>query len=164
MAVDIQQIRIGSVRVGVVGLAEECARLAGEAGNLSDSEMRDLLLARMAGRNYIPAGMQAEYAAAFWWEYRKYRGEAVPDEGGSGLVIEVLGPGCPRCEQLLEEVRYLLVREGIGAGVEHVTDLQAIAAFGPLATPALVIDGRVKSTGRIPPPGQILKWLRVTDD
>ncbi|MBN2433229.1 MAG: thioredoxin family protein [Acidobacteria bacterium] len=80
------------------------------------------------------------------------------------MVIEVLGPGCPRCEQLLEEVRYLLVREGIGAGVEHVTDLQAIAAFGPLATPALVIDGRVKSTGRIPPPGQILKWLRVTDD
>jgi small redox-active disulfide protein 2 len=161
MAADIRQIKVKGVRIGVVGLAEECARLAGEAGAMSESEQRELLLERLAAVNYIPAGMRAEYAAAFWREYRKFRGEAVPDEVGGGLVIKVLGPGCPRCEQLLEEVRNLLAREGLEAEVEHVTDLEAIAAFGPLATPALVIDGRVKSTGRIPPPGQILKWIQA---
>jgi len=164
MATGIQQIRIGGVRIGVVGLAEECARLAGEAGTMPESQQRALLLERLAARNYIPAGMRSEYATAFWREYRKYRGERVAEEAGGRRVIEVLGPGCPRCEQLLEEVRNLLAREGIEAEVEHVTDLQAIAAFGPLATPALVIDGRVKSSGRIPPPGQILKWLGATED
>jgi len=65
-------------------------------------------------------------------------------------TIQVLGPGCPRCKKLAEAAEEAAKAAGIEYSIEKVTDIDAIVGFGVMATPALVIDGEVKVSGRIP--------------
>ncbi len=69
--------------------------------------------------------------------------------------IEVLGPGCANCIRLEKNAREAVTMAGVEAEVIKVTDYQAIAGYGILSTPGLVIDGRVVSAGRIPSAGDI---------
>ena len=62
--------------------------------------------------------------------------------------IQVLGPGCPECRQLKADVETALLRLGIAAEIEHVTEIGRIIAMDVLLTPALVIDGQVCLVGR----------------
>lgn len=64
--------------------------------------------------------------------------------------ITVYGPGCMKCKKAEENVRQVLVETGIQAAVEHVTDMQAIAAAGVMSTPAVAVDGILKLKGRVP--------------
>lgn len=64
--------------------------------------------------------------------------------------ITVYGPGCMKCKKAEENVRQVLVETGIQAAVEHVTDMQAIAAAGVISTPAVAVDGILKLKGRVP--------------
>ena len=64
--------------------------------------------------------------------------------------ITVYGPGCMKCKKTEENVRQVLTETGVEAVVEHVTDMQAIAAAGILSTPAVAVDGVVKLKGRVP--------------
>ncbi len=76
------------------------------------------------------------------------------------MEIKVLGPGCPKCGKVEERVRNSLAALGIAAEVEKVTDIRRMIGFGITATPGLVIDGQVKSTGRIPRVEEIEAWIR----
>lgn len=67
------------------------------------------------------------------------------------MKIEILGTGCPKCQQTEELVQRALSELDLQAEVVHVTDPTAIAAYGVLMTPGLVVDGQVKSTGKVPP-------------
>jgi len=62
--------------------------------------------------------------------------------------IQVLGPGCAKCEKLAANARQAAEELGLEAEVEKVTDLDRILAFGVMTTPALVVDGEVKLVGR----------------
>lgn len=73
--------------------------------------------------------------------------------------IEVLGPGCPNCQQLGANVRAAVTMASVDAEITKVTDYREIRAHGVLSTPGLVIDGRVVSMGRIPSAGDIAEWL-----
>jgi small redox-active disulfide protein 2 len=64
--------------------------------------------------------------------------------------ITVYGPGCAKCQKAEANVRQVLAETGIQAVVEHVTDMQAIAAAGVMSTPAVAVDGIVKLKGRVP--------------
>jgi small redox-active disulfide protein 2 len=75
------------------------------------------------------------------------------------VKIEVLGMGCPRCEQTKKNIYHVLAGLGLAADVSEVKDLKAISAYGVLATPAVAIDGVVKCTGRIPNVDEIKKWF-----
>jgi small redox-active disulfide protein 2 len=75
------------------------------------------------------------------------------------MDIKILGTGCPRCEELQGRTLEALAELNIAAAVEKVTDIKRIAALGVLATPALVIDGQVKCSGRLPRPEEIRLWL-----
>ena len=66
------------------------------------------------------------------------------------MLIQVLGPGCGRCKALHEIVQKAVHDTGVDAQVEKVEDIQKIMAFEILMTPGLVIDGEVKTAGRIP--------------
>ena len=70
---------------------------------------------------------------------------ASPGESG----VQVLGSGCAKCNALEEAVRAALAELGMDAAVGHVTDFAQIAAYGVMTTPALVVDGKVLSYGRV---------------
>ncbi len=74
-------------------------------------------------------------------------------------TIEVLGPGCNNCVRLEKNAREAVAMAGVEAEVVHVTDPREIVAHGILSTPGLIIDGRIRSYGRIPSPGDIAAWL-----
>lgn len=76
-------------------------------------------------------------------------------------VIEVLGPGCQKCQTTEKVVREVVESAGIAAEVIHVTDYAQIAERGVLSTPGLVIDGKVVLAGRVPTREQVAAWLGV---
>jgi small redox-active disulfide protein 2 len=75
------------------------------------------------------------------------------------MEIKVLGPGCPKCEQTEQNVKKAVAETGVDATVEKVTDIMEIAGFGVFGTPAVVIDGEVKSVGKIPTKEDVKSWL-----
>uniref|UniRef100_A0A7C4RNM0 Thioredoxin family protein n=1 Tax=Desulfatirhabdium butyrativorans TaxID=340467 RepID=A0A7C4RNM0_9BACT len=75
------------------------------------------------------------------------------------MDIKVLGPGCPKCKQTEQIVKDALSEAGIAANVEKVTDVMQIAGYGVFGTPAVVIDGEVKSVGKIPKKEEVIKWV-----
>ena len=76
------------------------------------------------------------------------------------MDIKVLGPGCPKCQQTEKIVKDAVAESGIEATVEKVTDVMEIAGYGVFGTPAVVVDGEVKSVGKIPKKQDILGWIR----
>jgi small redox-active disulfide protein 2 len=74
-------------------------------------------------------------------------------------TIEVLGSGCNNCRRVEANAREAIVMAGVEAEVLHVTDPREIIAHGILSTPGLVIDGRIRSYGRVPSAGDIAGWL-----
>jgi small redox-active disulfide protein 2 len=75
------------------------------------------------------------------------------------LKIEVLGPGCPKCETLEKNVQAAVQEMGIEAEVTKVSQIKDIAARGILMTPALSVDGRVVSSGHLLSVHQVKKLL-----
>ncbi len=65
------------------------------------------------------------------------------------MKIEVLGPGCPRCEILEANVKEAVKELGIDAEVEKVTDVAKITAYGIMSTPGIAVDGKVKGFGKL---------------
>ena len=76
------------------------------------------------------------------------------------MDIKVLGPGCPKCAQTENVVREALAEAGVAADVEKVTDVMKIAGYGVFGTPAVVVDGEVKSVGKIPTRADVIAWLK----
>jgi small redox-active disulfide protein 2 len=65
------------------------------------------------------------------------------------MRIQVIGPGCPKCKLLAEHAEAAVKEMGIDARVEKVSEIDKIIAMGVMATPALAVDGVVKSSGRV---------------
>ena len=76
------------------------------------------------------------------------------------MEIKVLGPGCPKCQQTENVVKEAVAESGVAAEVEKVTDVMKIAAYGVFGTPAVVVDGEVKSVGKIPSKEDVKSWLQ----
>jgi len=75
------------------------------------------------------------------------------------MDIKVLGPGCAKCKQTEKVVTETVAETGVVANIEKVTDLMKIAGYGVLGTPAVVVDGEVKSVGKIPSKEDIKSWI-----
>ncbi|MGC8916358.1 MAG: MTH895/ArsE family thioredoxin-like protein [Thermoanaerobaculum sp.] len=65
-------------------------------------------------------------------------------------IIEILGPGCPRCEQTLRVVRHVVEQAGIPAEIRKVDSINRMVELGVLATPAIAVNGVVKLSGQVP--------------
>jgi small redox-active disulfide protein 2 len=74
--------------------------------------------------------------------------------------IKILGVGCSKCEAAAKIVIETLAENGVQANVEKVTDLLKIAGYGVFGTPAVVVDGQVKSVGKIPKKEEIKAWIK----
>ena len=75
------------------------------------------------------------------------------------MEIKVLGGGCKSCEKLLKFTREAVAELNIDTEVLYITDMDQIMQAGVMSTPALIIDGVIKSTGRVPKPKEIKKML-----
>ncbi len=75
------------------------------------------------------------------------------------MDIKVLGSGCPKCEQAEKVIKETVAETGADAQIEKVTDIKAIAGYGVFMTPAVVIDGEVKSVGKIPKKSDVKAWI-----
>ena len=73
--------------------------------------------------------------------------------------IKILGIGCPKCKRLANTVDAVADAMNIEYQIEKVKDINKIMAFGVMITPALVVDGQVKVTGKVPSEDEIKKML-----
>ena len=74
-------------------------------------------------------------------------------------LVQILGPGCAKCEKLMHNAEEAVSQSGVAASVEKITDINVITSFGVMVTPALAIDGEVKLVGKIASPEEIAKLL-----
>lgn len=75
------------------------------------------------------------------------------------MKIEILGTGCPKCRTLEDNARKAIEEEGVSAELVKVTDIAKIVEYGVMSTPAIVIDGEVKSYGKVADVEEIKRWL-----
>ncbi|HEU4476360.1 MAG TPA: thioredoxin family protein [Methyloceanibacter sp.] len=75
------------------------------------------------------------------------------------LTVKILGSGCANCKKLEAVARAAAASAGLEAEFVKVTDMKAITAFDLLATPGLVINEKLVSSGRIPTQAEVRQWL-----
>jgi len=75
------------------------------------------------------------------------------------MEIKVLGPGCPKCKLTEQNVKDAVAETSVDATIEKVTDVMEIAGYGVFGTPSVIIDGEVKSVGKIPTKEDVKSWL-----
>jgi small redox-active disulfide protein 2 len=73
--------------------------------------------------------------------------------------IQILGTGCPKCNMLKDNAERAIKELGIEAEIEKTSDIKEIMNFGVMSTPAIAIDGKVISTGKVLKPEEIKKHL-----
>ena len=75
------------------------------------------------------------------------------------MKIEILGTGCPKCVRLFKNTKQAVLESNLEAEVLKVQDINEITSFGVMITPAIAINGEVKSTGKLLSPDEIKKLL-----
>jgi hypothetical protein len=159
---DIKQIRIGKHEFGIVGLTGAIESIAKEHKDAPEEFIAEALLKKLSKDNYIPSNVKENYKEAFLREYQKHLGltvtvkEPIKDD----LVITVVGAGCNRCDKLEMDVMGVLSKLKIAARLDHIRDLKEIAKMGIMGTPALLINGKIKCVGSVPPESQLIEWIK----
>ena len=74
--------------------------------------------------------------------------------------VKILGGGCSKCDQLKEATINALIELGMDSSIEYVRDFEKIAMYGVMTTPALVIDGKVVSYGKVLRKEEVMKLLK----
>jgi hypothetical protein len=148
-------IRIGKSQVGIMGL-EAAFRLVRSKGDLSADEAADLLFETIRKQNYIPAGAEDIYRQGLLQAYRDQQQGTL---GTGQLTIRILGRPCVSCNKLKAMVIDILQEMELAADIEDIHDLDEIWRYGVTKTPALLINGEVKSAGSQPPRFQVKQWL-----
>lgn len=82
--------------------------------------------------------------------------ESASKEGGS---VKILGTGCSKCIQLEKATIEALKELGMDVDVDHVSDFSEIASYGVMSTPALVVDGKIVSYGKVLKKSEVVKLL-----
>lgn len=75
------------------------------------------------------------------------------------MNIKVLGTGCAKCKKLYAEAEKAIAASGASPTLQKVEQIDEIMKYGVMVTPALVIDGEVKSSGRIPSMPELIDWI-----
>jgi len=75
------------------------------------------------------------------------------------MDIKVLGPGCPKCEQTAKIVKEAIDESGVEASVEKISDIMKIAGYGVFGTPAVIVNGEVKTVGKVPSKNDVKSWI-----
>jgi len=156
---DVIQIKVDGHGVGIIGLKTVMEDIAEEYANRSDEEVGTELLERLRRKNYVPDRAVEGYRRAFVREFLKHLGQPFDEDPSAGLEIKILGPGCAQCDRLEQELMEVMAETNVVADVEHIRDIKEIGKYGIMGTPALLINGDVKSVGSVPPKTKLIEWL-----
>ena len=148
-------IRIGNATVGLLGLDVALVQLSGKE---TEDAAVEFLYEQVRRKNYIPEQAVKPYKEALRNEYRRYYN--LGESTGQGLTIRVLGRPCVTCNKLKTMLIDILQEKNVAADIEDVQDLDEIWRYGVTKTPALIINGEVKSAGIQPPRVQIEQWIQ----
>ena len=75
-------------------------------------------------------------------------------------LLQILGTGCPKCNKLAQVTEQAAKELDIDYKIEKITDINEMLKFGMMATPALVVDGQVKTAGKVPSVKDIVEMIR----
>lgn len=75
------------------------------------------------------------------------------------MKIKVLGTGCPKCRKLYAETEKAIAASGVQVDLEKVEKIEEIIKYGVVAMPGLVINEKVRASGRIPQSHEIVSWI-----
>jgi len=156
---DVVQIKVDGHGVGIIGLKRVMEDMAEAYAQKSDEEVGSELLSRLRRKNYIPDNAAEGYKRAFVREFRKFLGQPFEEDSSGGIEIKVLGPGCAQCDRLEKELMEVMAETNTAADVEHIRDIKEIGKYGIMGTPALLINGEVKSVGSVPSRTKLIEWL-----
>ena len=156
---DVIQTKVNGQSVGIIGMKATIQDVAGEYGESPDDEVGDELVKRLSKKNYIPDRVKPDYAKSFLREFKKFLGKPYEGEVSEGVEIKVLGPGCVQCDGLEQTLMQVMAEINLIADIEHVRDIKEIGRYGVMGTPALLINGKVKSVGKVPPKNKLKEWL-----
>lgn len=76
------------------------------------------------------------------------------------MDICIYGTGCPKCKKLMANAEAAVAQAGVEASISKVEAVADIAKAGVMFTPAISIDGAIKSSGKVVPPEKIAEWLK----
>ncbi|MGQ9473205.1 MAG: thioredoxin family protein [Candidatus Caldatribacteriaceae bacterium] len=80
------------------------------------------------------------------------------------MKIQVVGPGCPKCQAVEANLKKACAEMGLQAEISHVYDIREFPKFGVLTTPAIVVDGKVVVSGKVPTVEEIKKLLTKKEE
>ena len=158
MEKDQSLILVGKMQVGLVGLKGIFEELKNSRGT-PEPDLKAMLIEKVGRKNYIASSVRQGYEKALFREFRKFLSEKVEEEWSGFLEVTILEPGCYSWNKLEQDVMAVLSETGIQAGLNHVSDPALMAQYRILSTPALIINGKVKSAGTLPARTTIKKWL-----
>ena len=156
---DVSKIKVGKNVIGVIDLKNTLEVVAKDFTGKPEAEIIGELLKRLSEKNYIPDNIRQEYGKAFLREFNKFIGRPYEKEVSEGLEVKVLGQGCTQCDKLEQELMHVMAEYELVADIEHVRDIKEIGKYGVMGMPALIINGKVKSVGRVPPKNKLIEWL-----
>jgi len=146
---DVTYLNTPVGRIGICGL-QALLKEACEKTFSNEEELAVFLLQGVKERNYIPPSCEEEYSHKFLREYKKFTGSLEDaDEPEEQLEIKILGSGCPGCQKMVQETMAVLLEMGLLADFEYVGEPSRIRGYNVTATPAVLINRKVKSAGRI---------------
>jgi len=149
-------ILVGKNRIGLQGLDAALDRLSNQT--MTDAEAVDYLFEAVRQRNYIPETAEPLYREALRREYRAGRHPSAT--AAPTLTIRVLGPDCVSCNRLKTMLFDILDRLNLAADIEETSDMDEIWRHGVTRTPALIVNGRIRSEGLLPTRAQVEEWIR----
>ncbi len=154
-------VMVNGKAIGIIGLDGVLNDVKSRiAEGMAIEDAANFALSRIEERNYIPLTKKDAYLKAVI----KLLGGNTGDTEDSrtsplNLIIRILGPGCVSCNRLEEVVMQVLQQKNIVADIFHVRELDEIWRYGVISTPTLVVNERVKCTGRLPSQAEVEKWI-----
>ena len=156
---DVKQIKVGSHTTGIIGLKNVVEEVAKEFSEKQDEEIQAELLKRLSKKNYISDRTRESYGKAFLREFNIFLGKPYDEDDSEGLEIKVLGPGCAQCDRLEMDLMEIMIEMNLPADLEHITDIKEIGKYGVMGMPALIVNGKVMCTGKVPTKRKLKEWL-----
>ena len=150
-----RMLKIGKTTIGLIGL--DIALNKALATTIPVDDISEYLYKEIRDKNYIPPGMTDDYKTALRREYKILLGLEVADD--DDLIIRIFGTGCITCNGLRDAVIDAMMKMGIAADIDMVHEPDEIGRYGITTTPALMINGKVKSAGIQPTPVQLEEWF-----